>query len=262
MFATVFLADLSASVCWTVRTSNLGRRSKIHSWLLVYLLGLLSWFFPASIIYCSKQALIWHRKYAFWKNGVVVLNGVRPGVGGKRPQYRVLLPRNPVKVAVIARLDDQKGQRWLLGNLEEISTKNYEVVFYGRGVSSLVPEYGHLANVGLYEGRDSYSILPGCDVLLMPSLYGEGYPNIVAEALCTGVYVIAAETGSVDEFNLADDQMFPPGDFRALSRCLDGFRRMDLDLIDRRVQYQSNHISSQHVRSLQIQLFRKYASQK
>ena len=263
MFATIFLVGLRSKLHWTVRTSNLGRGSKIHSWILVYALGLLSWLLPSSVIYCSKQALNWHRRKALWKRGVVVLNGVRSGLKERRPLYSEVPPRNPLKIVVIARLNDQKGQRWLLDVLastKQLLKDGYRLSFYGRNVPSLIREYGHLDNLEFYQGEDSFSILPKYDVLLMPSLYGEGYPNIIAEALAAGVYVIASDTGSIDEFNLHRSQIFPPGNFVGLKICLDALTSAASTSIDQLIQRQMACILRQHERSRQVGIFRSHVS--
>ena len=262
MLTTLFLAGSSVSICWTVRTSNLGLKSRVHSWLMVYLLGVMSWVVPSSVIYCSKQAMRWHQKKAFWKHGRVVLNGVRPGLKDQRGSYADAPQRELLQIGVIARFDDQKGQRWLLENLASSTVLNEEacyISFFGRGVCTLGSIYNRFGNTQFHETRDSYAVLPKLDVLLMPSLYGEGYPNIVAESLAAGVYVIAADTGSVDEFGLDCKQLFTPGDFAGLERCFDNFLAMSGEEIDKKVQSQKRLVSTQHVRSRQADIFRSYA---
>lgn len=72
----------------------------------------------------------------------------------------------------------------------------------------------------LGERSDVEDILPALDVLVSPSAYGEGFPNIIGEALGCGVPCVATDVGDSAWALGGHGILVPPGDSGALARGL------------------------------------------
>jgi glycosyltransferase involved in cell wall biosynthesis len=66
---------------------------------------------------------------------------------------------------------------------------------------------------------DLYS---GLDVLCLSSAYGEGFPNVVAEAMACGVPCVATDVGDAGRILSSADFLVPPRDAESLARALAG----------------------------------------
>jgi glycosyltransferase involved in cell wall biosynthesis len=67
---------------------------------------------------------------------------------------------------------------------------------------------------------DVPEIMNALDVFVLPSKFGEGFPNVVGEAMSTGIACVVTDVG--DSAKLADDSgvVVPPGDADALENGL------------------------------------------
>jgi glycosyltransferase involved in cell wall biosynthesis len=130
-------------------------------------------------------------------------------------------------VLVPARLDPQKGHRYLLQAAVEVP----DVTFLLAGDGSERPVLLALAkSLGLGDRvvflgyrADIPTLLAACDLVVLPSLY-EGLPLSLLEAMAAGKPVIASRIGGVDEL-VADGEnglLVPPGDPHALAGAIRG----------------------------------------
>jgi glycosyltransferase involved in cell wall biosynthesis len=65
--------------------------------------------------------------------------------------------------------------------------------------------------------RDLYS---GFDALCLSSAYGEGFPNVLAEAMACGVPCVATDVGDASRILSSADFLVSPGDAESLSNAL------------------------------------------
>lgn len=108
-------------------------------------------------------------------------------------------------VAVVGRLDPQKGTDWLLQQIPQIATRwsTIQFVFAGRGNAAAYAQVADRLGVSqrvhfLGWRGDVAGILKRSDLLLLPSRW-EGMPNVVLEAMALGVPVLATPTHGVME---------------------------------------------------------------
>lgn len=124
-------------------------------------------------------------------------------------------------VLTVARLDEQKGHRFLL----EAATMLPEVLFVLAGDGPLRPQLeADAAARGisdrvrfLGERSDVPALLGSCDLFVLPSV-NEGLPLAILEAMAAGKPVIASSIGGIAEA-IVDGQtglLVPPGDVVAL----------------------------------------------
>lgn len=259
MFLSLFACS-SNKIFWTVRTSDLNRHSSWHSWVLAVTLAPFSWVVPQKIIYCSQQSLRWHSAVLLWCKGTVVLNGPR-NIPSAINRTKSAESNGNLKMGVIGRLSPQKGQRWLLNKLSQrlpclINTEWY---FYGRNVSSLESAVNNSAvsKMVLSEPLDAYKIFENVDIVISVSLYGEGYPNVVAEAINFGKYVIASDSGAVREMGLREEQIFKCGDEVGLWACLERYRSLSQSQIETIESKAQRYIRKTQSRERQVRIFRE-----
>ena len=163
--------------------------------LLLY--GLASKVLRNKIIYCSYKSKEVHEKAFFKKtdNTVIVNRLAKPpfdkdlnkSIENKKPFF-----------LFVGRFDTQKGPE----NLREISEKiiennsNIEVWIAGIGWDLNYFPVKIQSNIKLLGIRkDVYSLYSNAVGYLFTSTFGEGYPNVLAEASATGLPIIAFDAG-------------------------------------------------------------------
>jgi glycosyltransferase involved in cell wall biosynthesis len=128
-------------------------------------------------------------------------------------------------VLTVARLDEQKGHRYLL----EAATQIPEVQFVLAGDGPLRSALEAQARSLGLEGRvkflghrtDISDLFAGCDVFVLPSLY-EGLPLSILEAMAAGKPVVATQISGTDEAVIDDETglLVPPADPTALAAAI------------------------------------------
>lgn len=106
-------------------------------------------------------------------------------------------------IATAGRLDEQKGQAYLIRAIAKVKTKvpNIRLLVLGEGelrgkLEQLIEELQLQKNVVLCGFvNNPYKIIRNCDLFALPSLY-EGFPNALAESLCLGIPVLSTDCDS------------------------------------------------------------------
>jgi glycosyltransferase involved in cell wall biosynthesis len=105
----------------------------------------------------------------------------------------------------VGRYEHRKGIEVLNQVLRSLKSYNFEFVFVGP-----IPESRRLQLPGIsYAGRINEeealkNILRACDVLVCPS-FSEGMPNVILEAMASGLAIIATDVGAVAEMTGTDN---------------------------------------------------------
>lgn len=137
-----------------------------------------------------------------------------------------------VIVALVARVDPMKDHAAFLDAAQEVSKARHNAYFVlvGEDTQSLAPliaEKGLTDRFRVLGYRSEIErVLPGVDVLCLSSAFGEGFPNVIGEAMACAIPCVSTDVG--DARRIVDDTglVVPVSDPAALARAV-------IDLIDR-----------------------------
>jgi glycosyltransferase involved in cell wall biosynthesis len=201
-----------------------------------------------SRLVCVSQSLLTHMRACGWREELlrVVPNGVPSG-----PE---LLPRNTPDrtwtLSMVALFRPRKGLEILLQAIAELRSQGYSVRLraigpfetpaYEASIQELVTKL-KIAELIDWLGftRDVNAELTQTDLFVLPSLFGEGLPMVVLEAMAAGVPVISTAVEGVPEAlrDGLDGLLARPDDAPDLARAI---RR----IMDREVDWQTLRTSA------------------
>jgi glycosyltransferase involved in cell wall biosynthesis len=183
------------NIFWNIRSAEVSvKKMKLRTLMFVMLGGLFSHFIPRSIISCSKRAIGVHKKLFYSQSRFIYIpNGIDNSFVLEK---KSTINKKPV-IGFVARLDAQKNHENFLKSLKHI---NLPVKFFliGHNVKAInLSEYNvDKINVNLLdETSDIFSYYDSFDFLILPSIYGEAFPNVLIEALSRGVVCISSDVG-------------------------------------------------------------------
>jgi glycosyltransferase involved in cell wall biosynthesis len=165
----------------------------------------------------------------------VIHNGIdttvfRPGTPEERSRARAEMGASADDFVVlsVARMTPQKGHAVLLEAFAGLPVSSpTRAVFAGDGglrpaLEARAREMGVADRVRFLGVRsDVPDLMRGADVVVLPSIH-EGFGLVLAEAMASGLPVVASDTGPVPEIveHERTGLLFPPGDAPALSAAL------------------------------------------
>ena len=189
------------------------------------------------IIYNSHVSAQQHERIGYNRcRTVVIPNGFdpdsfRPSAERRRSLCDELeISKNTIVVGMVARYHPMKDHNNFLEAAKRIQAARSNVVFLmaGRGVSpqnaALKKRIGTSAFGGsvrlLGEVEDVPALMAALDILVSASSCGEGFPNVVGEAMAAGVPCVVTDTG--DSAVLVGDHGFvvPPRNETALATAV------------------------------------------
>lgn len=232
----VALAQTKTPVIWNVRHSLGGfDQEKRLTRLILKVQARLS-ATPAAIIYNSRVAAAQYRELGFApvREGIIpnglIVSPALAHVGKSDTVRRVFrVPPEAILIGMIARVHPMKDVGTLLSAFAKVRAAgvNAHLLLVGEGMDRL--ELGHApALAALPEGSwtvsghcaDVGDWLGGIDILAMSSAWGEGFPNIVGEAMAQGVPCVGTDVGDTRWIIGATGRTVPPRDPDALAQAL------------------------------------------
>lgn len=159
-----------------------------------------------------------------------------------RSRLRESLSLGPEKIliATICRLDVMKDHPLFLRAAARLAVLHPEMVFacVGNGDSAYLAELKRIASGLNLEDRllwlpaqeNVEAVLNAADICVLPSAHGEGFPNIMVEAMACGTPIVS--TGVGDCAAIADQLLpvVPPGDDEAMAQAVEvTLRRLKLE---------------------------------
>lgn len=167
---------------------------------------------PGAIIYNSEVSARQHEAIGYARaRRKVIPNGVDCDEYKPCPERRAAMRQaigcseTVTLVGMIARNHPMKNAEGLLRAVSKLTPghPDLHLLIAGRGhdwqnqdLAAKVQELGLAGRVSLLgERRDVADVMPALDILVLPSSWGEGFPNVVAEAMASGVPCVVTDIG-------------------------------------------------------------------
>lgn len=206
---------------WGIRASDISRRFNWRSRLIVALCVRLSPLPDAAIANshagCRDHRQIGYRPPVF----AVIPNGIdtarfKPD-RDKRAHIRSALGigENATFVIHVGRVSEMKDHASFFAVAEALPNLLFAVI--GRGTDTLQAPT-NVMRLGLRE--DMPAIYAAADYLVSTSLFGEGFPNVVAEAMACGVPAVATDVGDARDIVGDTGIVVPPSSPSAIVEAL------------------------------------------
>lgn len=220
-------------VVWNLRCSdmNYSRYSRLTS-LVVRVLSWLSPFTKA-IIVNSDAGRRWHIHLGYrpprWEllpNGIDVTE-FRPNIEARRNWRKKLgLSEESILIGMAARRDPMKDHEGLI-EAAALLPEDICFVLVGEGVTaddpSLVRKRGAIHLLG--RCTDMLGFFSTLDIAVLASNFGEGFPNVIIEAMACGIPCIVTDVGDAAAIVGDTGKVVPPHDSAALAEAISGLAR-------------------------------------
>lgn len=225
-----------ATLFWNIRHSLHDWRRERRAMRLVVRAG--AWLSRGveQIVYNSAVARHQHRQHGFADGKAVLIpNGVsvdrfRPAPA-KTPVRRSLqLPEDAFLLLTVARFHSMKGHVPYLEVIRDLAgvIPGMHVVFVGGGSAQVRDAVSARADVlglgGTVEMRESEDdVVPfyqAADIFVLPSQWGEAFPNVLLEAMATGVPCVTTDVGDAGQIVSDCGRVVPPANTRAMGHAI------------------------------------------
>lgn len=231
------LAGIRA-VAWGVRNSGVSlgessRSSRIAAWACARV----SAWVPGVIVACARKAAEVHRAWGYRADRVLVVpNGYDLDVwhpdaaGAAELRARWGVPEGAPLLGSVARWNPLKDHENLLAALALCVRAHPDLrcVLIGLGMSrdnaeliALARHYGLLDHLVFLGRRDDVpELMRALDIHVLSSK-AEGFPNVVSEAMASGVACVVTDVGDAADIVGEHGWVVPPGDAVALAGAID-----------------------------------------
>jgi glycosyltransferase involved in cell wall biosynthesis len=225
---------LPGRIAWNLRCSDMddGRYSRRAAWAKK--LGALLSGLPDAVIVNSKAGLAYHESIGYApKRWEYVPNGFDPE--RFRPELKVReafrrelgLGESAVLIGMAARADPMKDHATLFTAAEILarSVPDAHFVLCGDGTEKngelAASLKGSLAGRFFFLGRrdDMPRVLAGLDLFTLSSAFGEGFANVIGEAMACGVPCVATDVGDARDIIGLAGLVVKPRDPKALAEA-------------------------------------------
>ncbi len=240
------IAQRRVPLLWNIRHSLGDPGVEKRSSQMVIWLGALLSRDPFATIYNSAAAVRQHGALGYDRGGAVVIpNGFdhehfRPDAPDRALRERLCVnfgvdPETTV-VAVVARHHPMKDHGTAIEAVGRARAMGHDIhlLLAGSGTDALPEALRKRCAQWLPADRltvlgdrcDVADWLPGCDIVVLSSAWGEGFPNILGEAMASGVPCIATDVG--DSGLIIDDGgiCVPPADPTAMAKAIESLSVM------------------------------------
>jgi len=207
---------------------------------------------PAAVIVNSEAGRLFHESIGYrprrWE---AIPNGFDTEFFRPAPERRALwrqrlgIGDQAPLIGMVARVDPMKDHATFLAAASRIGAAHAEACFVlaGRGTETLAVPSGLAGRLhALGERDDIATLLPSLDLLVLSSAFGEGFSNVVGEAMACGIPCIASDVGDAASIIADCGTIVPPRDPSALADAVidwlgrgEDFRRRAGDAARRRI---------------------------
>jgi len=236
-------------VIWSIRQSNLSPELNSKSTLkIIKLCSWLSSILPQVILCNSKLALLNHKEIGYKSDRMrVIYNGFDLNEYNLNKPIAYSLQRElglsdgVLLVGMVARFDSQKNHNGFFQAAGKIHATQPDIhfVLIGNEVdinNSMLVGFIRENNIGnvvhlLGQRSDVSNLMSSISVLVSPS-HGESFPNVLGEAMASGVPCVATDVGDCAEIIGDTGLVVDPGDMDALANSV--LSLLSMDAIERK----------------------------
>ncbi|MHB1934963.1 MAG: glycosyltransferase family 4 protein [Acidobacteriaceae bacterium] len=233
------------AVGWGIRCSSLDRhKTKVSTRAVIAACARLSGWVPDGILSCSAAAERVHIGKGYvadrWK---VVPNGFdislfRPDETARRSvRVELGVEQDTPLVGLIGRYDPFKNHGGFFAAIKELHDVLPAVHFLlaGRDIDPGNRELAQMIEAAGVHGvthllgprKDIPRLMAALDVFASPS-YAEGFPNVLGEAMASGVPSVATDVGDCAYIVGDTGKVVPPGDMSGFAKSLEGLLAMPM----------------------------------
>ncbi len=226
------------SVFWNIRQSGFDKdKSKKSTIILAKLCAHLSGILPKGIICCAHKAARLHSDLGYKSSQMTVIsNGYDLNFFSVNDllacEFRSELMIDPktLLLGMVGRFHPQKDHFGLLRALSIVksSIQDFKFVLVGldlnrnnRRLNNEINYFGLEQNILLLEQRvDIPLVMNGIDINVLSSAFGEGFPNVIAEAMACGTPCVATDVGDSAFIVGNTGWIIPPSNPQALANAI------------------------------------------
>ncbi len=226
------------SVFWGIRNTDLEKGKTSRATILVARLNaFISRWIPKRIVSCSQKGVVVHQALGYAKDKFrVIPNGydlsqITPDSHARAALRSTLgIPDGMPLLGIVARFNPQKDHLNLicaLGSLKQ-SGRDFRCLLIGEEMIDANAElvawldtHNIRAQVQLLGQRsDISSVMNALDVNVLSSSYGEGFPNVLCEAMACGTPCVTTDVGDAGLIVGKTGWVVPARDAVALAQAL------------------------------------------
>lgn len=227
------------NIIWGIRASFLApKNSKPTTRLLIKILARLSNIVPKHIVTCALSARKIHKKLGYNQEKLITIqNGCDVSRFKPRKELKskirleIKIKTTPFTIGSVGRFDPQKDYENLLDALVLLRKRNikFQCVLAGTGLDlknktlkEWIIQKDLFRNIALLGCQnDIPKIMNAFDIHVLPSAYGEAFPNVVAEAMACGVPCVVTKVGDASLIIGKTGWAVPPKNPEKLSKAIE-----------------------------------------
>jgi glycosyltransferase involved in cell wall biosynthesis len=227
------------AIVWGIHNSNLDpAKTALTTRLIARGCAIISGSVPQKIISCSNDGVKIHSELGYQSQKMVVVpNGYDISEFSPQPDLRnalrqqLQIPEDTTLIGTIARWNPQKDHPNLIAALGQLQTRSqlpWHCLLVGsfldqdnQELGSLLAKYGVENRVTLLGIRsDIAAVMNALDLHVLPSAYGEAFPNVVSEAMACGTPCIVTDVGDAGLIVGDAGWVVPPRDPEQLATAM------------------------------------------